>query len=124
MKKISALILSFVILFSLFVNVSVSANTYYSRVFDETGNVVFEREVDLLDAKKPIQACFKFVKEQQDDKIYTVKLDTATYYIGGSLDIHSNTIFDLNGSTICRGTENCPSLLRFGAGSERTVPCR
>lgn len=118
MRKFLTVILCFLIVFSLFVNCNVLANAYYCRVYDESGKEVYSCEVDTSDSRKGIQSCFRFIKNTEDEKQYTVKLDTATYHIGGSLDIYGNTTFDMNGSVIKRADENCPALLRFGAGSE------
>ena len=92
MKKYLSLILCFSVVFSLLVNVNAFATSYYSRVFDKDGKEVYSCEVDTSDSKKAIQSCFRFIKNLNDENIYTVKLDTAIYHIGGSLDIHSNTI--------------------------------
>ncbi len=118
MRKISSIILCLIIIVLSLSSLSVSAQTFYSRVYSNDGKEVFSYEVDTADSRKGIQKCFDYIKNLEDDEIYTVVLDKSTYHIGGSLDIYGNTTFDLNGSTIRRADETCPSLLRFGRGSE------
>lgn len=119
MKKLLSFVLSLAVIFSGFAfGASASAATEQVEVLDIGGAVITTFDIDTSNARKGIQNAFDYVKNTGGDNIYTVKLAKATYSIFGSLDIYGNTTFDMNGSTIQRGDENCPALLRFGRGSE------
>lgn len=119
MKKLISFVLSFSIICSgmLFAGLSVSASTLQVQVL-KNGNEVEEFEVDTANARKGIQNAFDYVKNAQSNEIFTVKLPKADYKMDSSLDIYSNTVFDMNGSVIKRASDNCSALLRFGRGSE------
>ena len=118
MRKIGCLVLCLIICISSFATVSANTQTVYSRVYNSSGKEVFSYEVDTTDSRNGIQKCFDFINNLKDDETYMVVLDNAIYNMGSSLNIYSNTIFNLNGSTIRRGNENCSALLRFGRSDE------
>jgi hypothetical protein len=65
-------------------------------------------------ARDTIQRALRYARNNaSENDIYTVRLPKGTYYFYSSLDIYSNTVFDLNGSEILRAG-NCASLIRFG----------
>ena len=65
-------------------------------------------------ARDTIQRALRYARNNaSENDIYTVRLPKGTYYFYSSLDIYSNTVFDLNGSVVMRAG-NCSSLIRFG----------
>lgn len=65
-------------------------------------------------ARTSIQKALRYARNNSSEEdIYTVRLPKGTYYFYSSLDIYSNTVLDLNDSTVLRAG-NCAALIRFG----------
>lgn len=116
MKKLLCLLIAISVYFGLFASLefTVFAETETIYVYNQSGEIISSFDVDVDDAQKQIQKAFNFINECNDGNIYTVKLPQNNYVIKTPLDIFSNTVFDLNGSVIKRGTDDKSSLLRFG----------
>ncbi len=88
------------------------------KVINSSGKVVATYEIvtndPSVDARDAIQKALKYAKDYATSSdIYTVKLPKGKYGLYQSLNLFSNTIFDLSDSVILRGGD-CSTMIRFG----------
>lgn len=121
-KTLSALFLTVIMIVSLTVFASAEDALGNITVINSAGETVATYEIvtnnTSLDARDTIQKALRYVRDNASPTdIHTVKLPQGKYGLQQSLNLYSNTIFDLSGSLIVRA-EGCGSMIRFGASSD------
>ncbi len=121
-KTLSALFLTVIMIVSLAVFASAEDALGNITVINSAGETVATYEIvtnnTSLDARDTIQKALRYVRDNASPTdIHTVKLPQGKYGLQQSLNLYSNTIFDLSGSLIVRA-EGCGSMIRFGVSSD------
>lgn len=122
MKKLVSFLLSIIFLIAIF-NVNVIAQTENITVTNEEGDILAEYEIVTNDittnSRSPIQKALNFARDNfEENRILTVTLPFGEYSIEKSLIAYSNTVFDLNNSTVFRSGE-CSVMLRIGSATKQ-----
>ena len=90
-------------------------------VIDCQGNEVFTANVDTASAKGGLQKAFDYVRDNGSaSNIMTVKLPAGTYMVNSSMDIYSNTIFDLSSGAVLKRNRNIV-MIYMGRYAEDTT---
>lgn len=76
-------------------------------VIDSQGNEVFMTDVDMASAKGGLQKAFDYVRDNGSaSNRMTVRLPAGTYTLNSSMDIYSNTVFDLSSGAVLKRSKN------------------
>ncbi len=121
-KTLFALILTVVMLMSLTAYASAEDAVGNITVTNSAGQTVATYEIVTknlsLDARDTIEKALRYARDNATSTdIYTVKLPKGDYCLYQSINLYSNTVFDLSDSVITRA-QGCGSMIRFGTSKD------